>query len=333
MKEYKENFSNAIHYATHKLENSALKMILLGMLGSVYVGIAYMIFIVILGSWSGNVSYELINPGTNAQLKELHISLSGESLFTAAALFPVGIIMIIFLGGSLFTSDNLTMLAWITKQKMPDGQNVKLVRIFVKWMYTLLGNVLGGLLMGALCRGADFFSSEKYQLVLGYLCGKKIHMSWYFTIFSGFLCNIIVAGSVWGTLAAGHSTAKILLIYFPIWLFAISGFQHVVANAIVFSMGLFYMINPDEQQTILLGINYSVNHDLFNALGDGVAISQLKSSAEWINPGKYIFGLVFVNLLPAAFGNWLSGSIFLPFIYYYLSGHYKTKKSQLHNLE
>ena len=45
-------------------------------------------------------------------------------------------------------------------------------------------------------------------------------------------------------------------------------------------MGLFYMINPDEQQTILLGINYSVNHDLFSALGDGVAISQLKSSAE-----------------------------------------------------
>lgn len=332
MKEYKENFKNAISYATHKLENQAFKMILLGALGSVYVGIAYMVFIIILGSWPGVVNYIVLPDGQEA-IKEISIKITGPALFTAAALFPVGIMMIIFLGGSLFTSDNLTMLALITKQKMPNGEDVKFGKIFVKWMYTLLGNIIGGFLIGALCRGANFFASDNYQLVLGYLCGKKINMSWYFTIFSGFLCNILVAGSVWATLAASHSTAKVLLIYFPIWLFAISGFQHVVANSILFALGLFYMIEPNEQKNILLGVNYAINHDLFESISEtGISYADLVKKSEWINVKKYIFAMFIINMIPAAIGNWISGSIFLPYVYYYLSGHYKNKNLNIHDL-
>ncbi|WP_022934537.1 formate/nitrite transporter family protein [Mesomycoplasma moatsii] len=327
MKEYKENFKNAIRYATHKLENTALRMIVLGMLGSIYVGIAYMIFIIILGSWDG-----VIEKTTNdlGEITNFKIHIPGVALFTAAALFPVGIIMILFLGGSLFTSDNLTMLAWITKQKTSEGHGVQFKKIFIKWMYTLLGNILGGLVIGGLCRAANFFANENYQYVLGYLCGKKISMAWYFTIFSGFLCNILVAGSVWASLAASHSTAKLLLIYFPIWMFAISGFQHVVANGILFSMGLFYMIEPTEQNNFLIALNYQVNHN-FHDLKE-TTIDNVKQLSSWINPGKFIFALFFINIIPAGIGNWISGSIFLPYTYYYLSGHYKNRNTNIHNL-
>ncbi len=329
MKEYKDNFKNAISYATHKLENSWLKMILLGMLGAIYVGIAYMVFIIIIGSWPGVVTKEIIDVNGSQVVQQFSISISGIALFTAAALFPVGIIMIIFLGGSLFTSDNLTMLSWITKQRTSDGNQVQFQRLVVKWMWTLLGNILGGLVIGALTRAADFFSNVNYQYILGYLCGKKISMAWYFTIFSGFLCNILVAGSVWASLAASHSTAKFLLIWFPIWLFAISGFQHVVANGILFSMSLFYMIHPGEQDNVLLAINYNVHHELFTS---GMTIDKFRQISNWINPGDFIFRLFFLNMLPAAIGNWLSGSIFLPYTYYYLSGYHKEVKANIHNV-
>ncbi len=339
MREYKNNFKHAVAYATHKLDNSPFKMILLGMLGSIYVGIAYLVFIVIIGSWDGVIENVYSADGSTIIYKSIHIP--GLALFTAAALFPVGIILILFLGGSLFTSDNLTMLSWITKQKDSSGNHVKFRKIVIKWMYTLIGNIIGGILFGAITRAADFFANENYQLILGYICGKKLHMSWYFVIFSGFLCNILVAGSVWATLATNHSSAKILLIYFPIWLFAIAGFQHVVANAILFSMGLFYMINPSEQSTIFYGINWQLNQEAIKELGE--SYKTLNNFVDWKtsftsvynkcpNAGYYVFKVIFTNLLPAAIGNWVSGSIFLPYTYLYLSGHYKELR-KLNTLE
>ncbi|MBD5423421.1 MAG: formate/nitrite transporter family protein [Mycoplasma sp.] len=332
MKSYKENFRNGIEYATHKLNSSWFKMILLGMLGSIYVGLAYMIFIMIIATWPGTIQDWQFDETTGRLISEFSVSISGPALFVAAALFPVGIVLIVFLGGSLFTSDNLTMLAWITKQKHSDGSDVKFKRIFIKWMYTLLGNILGGIMIGAICRAANFFNTDSYQYVLGYLIGKKISMEWYFVIASGFLCNILVAGSVWASLAASHSTAKFLLIYFPIWMFAISGFQHVVANCILFSMGLFYMIDPSEQYNLLMGMNFACNHDLFTLITSKEELTTLMNSSSWINVKGYAFKLSVTNMLPAAFGNWVSGSLFLPYTYYYLSEYYKNmKKNKIHN--
>ncbi|MBR2999203.1 MAG: formate/nitrite transporter family protein, partial [Mycoplasmataceae bacterium] len=141
----------------------------------------------------------------------------------------------------------------------------------------------------------------------------------------------LVAGSIWGSLAAGHSTAKLLLVFFPIWLFAVSGFQHVVANSILFSMGLFYMINGAEQETLLLGLNYAVNSSHFKNL-DIASIKNFKEIKSWVNIGDFAFRLSLMNLLPATLGNWISGSFFLPYTYYYLSGHYKEMRKQLHNV-
>lgn len=298
MKNYKENFNNVVDYAVDKLKTSHWKLILLGAMGSVYVAIAYVAFIYIIASWDGVVNVD-----------EMSVKISGAALTTAAAIFPVGILLIIFLGGALFTSDNLTMLAVITK-KHPIGP------VITKWMYTLLGNLIGAVLMGAILRGANVFSSEEQQLVVGYLSGKKIALEWYYTLVSAVLCNILVAGSVWGTLAAKHSSAKIMILYFPIWLFAIVGFQHVVANAILFSMSGFYAMG-DSYNFIIGGMNYATKHSWL-AGPNGIGINSI---------GLFILFAIFANLLPSTIGNWFSGSIILPFTYWMLTKYRKSKLS------
>lgn len=298
MKSYKDNFYNAVDYAADKLKTPHWKLILLGVMGSVYVAIAYVAFIYIIASWSDVV---------NVETKEIHIS--GAALATAAAIFPVGILLIVFLGGSLFTSDNLTMLVVITK-KHPIGP------VITKWMYTLLGNLMGAILMGAILRGANVFSTPQQQLLLGYLSGKKIALEWYYTIVSAVLCNILVAGSVWGTLAAKHSSAKIMLLYFPIWLFAIVGFQHVVANGILFSMSGFYGMGSSHEY-IIGGMNYATKHSWLSG-PNGLGINSM---------GWFILFAIFSNLLPSTIGNWFSGSIILPFTYWSLTKYRKSKLS------
>lgn len=63
-------------------------------------------------------------------------------------------------------------------------------------------------------------------------------------------------------------------------MFAISGFQHVVANGILFAMGLFYMIEPTEQSNILLGINYAINHDAFATIKNMADLETFKHTKE-----------------------------------------------------
>ena len=115
-------------------------------------------------------------------------------------------------------------------------------------------------------------------------------------------------------------------------MFAISGFQHVVANGILFSMGLFYMIEPTEKENILMAVNYAINHDLFTTIKTQTELTNFMNSSSWMNMASTMFRCVVTNMLPAALGNWLSGSLFLPYTYYYLSGYYKEmKKNKIHN--
>ncbi|MGL4343197.1 MAG: formate/nitrite transporter family protein [Metamycoplasmataceae bacterium] len=275
---YKENFVNAIDFAVHKTKYSFWKLILLGIMGSFYVGLGYIAFIYII---SKNQDWEAIEQGAS-------IVISGGTLVLASALFPVGLLLIIFLGGSLFTSDNLTSIAILTKK-------AKIRPVVIKWCLTLFGNIVGAFIIAAICRGGHIFSDRDLQ-VLSEIISSKVNKEWWNVFFSGILCNILVAGTVWATLATKHSIAKIFLIYFPIWLFAIVGFQHVVANVILFAFG---WVHPDNPFIANIG-DLSLNEWTFNA--------------------------IFINLLPAMVGNWLSGSIFLPFIYFWLSEHHKKIK-------
>ena len=334
MKDYKDNFYNAIDYAVKKTKAPAFKLILLGIMGSLYVAIAYVAFIMILANFDGVITNQVDELG---RVIGRSINIHSGALVTGAAIFPVGIILIIFLGGSLFTSDNLTMIAWITKK-------TKLPPIIIKWMYTLSGNVIGGFLAGAIIRAGNVLGSEDFQLILGYLSGKKINLEWYYVFFSGILCNIIVAGSVWASLAAKHSSAKLFIIYFPIWLFAVVGFQHVVANAILFAMTWFYTISPTEQNAILAGINlasnsavhslgyiptFLINHTPVPGNFDPNVLQAINKN--WVSLGTFTLGAVFANLLPAALGNWFSGAIILPYAYYWLSGWKQNNQNNNHD--
>ena len=297
MHDYKDNFNNAIDFAVKKTKLKWWKLIFLGIMGCIYVGIAYIAFItVVAGMQDSSVFAEGWQDRLILNNDAPKIDMSGWPLIIGAAVFPVGLLLIVFLGGSLFTSDNLTSIAILTKQ-------IKIPPVVFKWSLTLLGNIIGAFIIAAIARGAHVFN-EKHLFVLQQIIAKKVHMEWWHAFFSGILCNILVAGTVWSTMATKHSIAKIFLIYFPIWLFAIVGFQHVTANSIIFAFG---WTHADSQ--------------LLQHVGQGVFDVP-------ISLGDWSFRSFFINMLPAMIGNWLSGAIFLPFIYFWLSDNHLIVKTQ-----
>lgn len=311
MHDYKDNFQNAIDFAIKKVGLTWWKLILLGVMGCVYVGLGYICFIMVIAGMQDQTVFakgweELV--ATGVQLPGLN--MSGFPLVVAAALFPVGLLLIIFLGGSLFTSDNLTSIAIMTKQ-------IKIPPVVLKWALTLLGNILGAFIIAAIVRGGHIFT-DRHLYVLQQIIAKKVHMEWWNTIFSGVLCNILVAGTVWATMATKHSIAKIFLIYFPIWLFAVVGFQHVTANSILFAFGWVHADNP-----------------LMQNIGQGIFTDgTIGSIANTLTLSDWSFRVIFINMIPAMIGNWFSGAIFLPFVYFWLSGqHHKMKEQKKRDKE
>ncbi|MGL5205479.1 MAG: formate/nitrite transporter family protein [Metamycoplasmataceae bacterium] len=296
MHDYKDNFSNAIEFAVKKTNLAWWKLIFLGIMGCIYVGIAYIAFIAIL---AGTQEKDVFIDGWKENLLENNIApnvdIKGWPLVVAGAIFPVGLLLIVFLGGSLFTSDNLTSIAILT-------QKVKVSPVVIKWALTLFGNIVGAFLIAGIARGAHIFD-DKQLFILQQIIAKKANLEWYQAFFSGILCNILVAGTVWSTMATKHSIAKIFLIYFPIWLFAIVGFQHVTANAILFAFGWAHLDNP-----------------ILEVIGQG-ALDVPMTLTDWT------FRSIVMNMLPAMCGNWLSGAILLPFVYFWLSDQHKVIKA------
>ncbi|MGZ9413742.1 formate/nitrite transporter family protein [Mycoplasma sp. 480] len=340
MHDYKSNFTNAMDYGYQKTKLVWWKIFLMGILASVYVAIAYVAYVYIL-SWYGNDELK--------QTGEFH--LSGPALFVASLIFPVGLMMITILGGSLFTSDTLAMLAVFDKK-------ARLYKVFRNLGIVFLGNLVGALISAAILRGAAAFKAEQLR-VIEYLITKKVSSYWWEILFSSMFSNLIVAGTVWSTLATRGAIGKIFIIFFFIWLFTITGFHHVIANLIIFSFGwLFsdieyvqYFKNGNEQVILdwahnainngVITKDYVLAH-IINVNADGVKgfkdtlyniiniNSAHKLSAYNID---WTLKAFFVNALPALVGNWFSGAIILPVSYWaivkFKAGKYGTIDTEI----
>jgi formate/nitrite transporter len=218
----------------------------------------------------------------------------------AGTLFTAGLMMVIIAGGELFTGNSLIIISCL------EGRN-KWPKLLRNWLWVYLGNFIGALIIA-------FFVVKSGQLNFsdGALAGFTIKTAVYKTgltfenaFFMGVLCNWLVCLAVWMAAAAKDVAGKVLAIFFPIWLFVASGYEHSIAN-------MYY---------IPVGILAKANGDWVNAaLSMGVSPEALEG-LNW-------FSLVTRNLIPVTLGNILGGALFVGGAYW-LSYLYKGKKKEL----
>lgn len=102
----------------------------------------------------------------------------------------------------------------------------------------------------------------------------------------GILCNILVCLAVWMSFAAKHVEGKVMISYFPIFIFVLCGFEHSIANMYYLFTGIF-------------------------------TAAEYQIAAEGLN----LFTAFFHNLLPVTLGNVVGGCGIIGFGYWamYLS--------------
>lgn len=220
---------------------------------------------ILLGVMAGAV----IAMGSAASSVPMHlISNAGIARMIGGTIFPVGLMMVVFLGAELFTGNCLVTMAVLAK-------HISWKQLISSWIIVYLSNILGALFVSVVV----FFSGH-YNMSGGTLGAftiqvavNKTNLSAVNGIASGILCNMLVCIAILIAASAKDIAGKILGIFFPIWAFFVSGYEHCVANFYYIPAGILAATNPEyvEKAQEVFGISASQCEALgFSALMSNV---------------------------------------------------------------
>lgn len=249
-----------------KADLPVYKMLLLGVLAGAFIAFAA--------------------EGSNMAVHTIASVGVGKAL--AGALFATGLMMVIITGAELFTGNTLMVVTYLQGK-------LNWSKVLKNWFFVYIGNFIGSMII-VFC----ILLSGQFDFTSGLLGGFTIKLAVYKTglsftkaFFMGVLCNWLVCMAVWMALAAKDISGKLLAIFFPIWLFITSGFEHSVANMYYIPAGILAKSNPAWVQ---------------EALTLGVAPEKLVH-LNWMT-------FFTNNLIPVTLGNIVGGSLFVGMIYW-----------------
>ena len=166
-----------------------------------------------------------------------------------AAVFPIGLIILILTGADLFTG-NTMILTVSTLHKKTTWLN-----LIIGWVVSFFGNFVGCLFFQyILVYHAGLLTSEPYRSYTIRYAEIKGYTEWYQLFLRGIGGNWLVCLAVWLSTSARDLHSKVIAIFLPIWLFVAVGYEHSIANMFTVQMGM------------ILGANLSIGRYILNVL-------------------------------------------------------------------
>lgn len=214
----------------------------------------------------------------------------------AGAIFGTGLMLVIVAGGEMFTGQTLILAAVMDRR-------VKLSHMLTNWTLVWIGNLVGSVFLAYMMVHSGLFNSG--DSVLGAMTIKiaayKTSLPFMSAFYLGIMCNWLVCLAVWMSFAAKDIVGKLFAIFFPIWLFITSGFEHCVANMYYIPAGILAKSNP---KWVDAAAQYGVTPEKLDHL-------------NWIT-------FFMQNELPVTLGNIVGGAILVAGVYWYV---YKSEKT------
>ena len=208
----KSNIKSAVAKANLPLA----KMILLGMMAGAFIAFG--------GAASSVAAHGVADVGLARSI--------------AGAIFPVGLMLVVFTGSELFTGNSLMIMAVIDKK-------ITLLKMIRNLVVVYFANFIGALIIDVLV-----FLSGQFDFSGGGLGAYTIKVALAKTsiapvtaVISGILCNILVCLAIVLAGTAKDSIGRIFGIFFPIAPFVVCGFEHCVANMFYIPAGMLAATN------------------------------------------------------------------------------------------
>ena len=181
------------------------------------------------------------------------------------ASFGIALSLVIFAGSELFTGSNMILVIGKLQKKISTGLLLK------SWFLCYLGNFLGSVLLAWLMiQGGSL--AESSQLLLLKVTSSKMNLGAWELFVRGILCNWLVCLAVWMAVKMKNEAAKLIMIFWCLFAFIGSGFEHCVANMTLLSMGL---LIPHGAEISLTGLGHNLT---------------------WVTLGNIVGGALFVGM-------------------------------------
>lgn len=147
----------------------------------------------------------------------------------AALTFSAALILIVLLGGELFTGCNLVMGVSLYEGSATPGTALRV------WIMAYVGNCIGILALCLLLAGSGA-SSDLLSAYLSLCVPAKLAAPWYMLLLRGVLCNFLVCVGVFAGFRLQSECGKVIAITLAITTFVLAGLEHSIANMAYFAL-------------------------------------------------------------------------------------------------
>jgi len=193
------------------------------------------------------------------------------------ACFGGALTLVIFAGSELFTGSNLVLTLGVLHRKAKVGD------LLSNWLWTWVGNLLGSVLIAFMVVRAGLLDEANFASINGFIqkaVATKMNLPWEQLLWRAILANWLVCLAVWMAVRVKSETARILLIWWCMFTFITSGYEHSIANMCGLMLGL---LIPHSEAITWSGYVYNLSlATLGNIIGGAIFVGGL----YWIGSPK-----------------------------------------------
>ncbi|WP_081941728.1 formate/nitrite transporter family protein [Spirochaeta lutea] len=199
-----------------KIQQPSRQFFLSSVLGGAYVALGCLLALGVAGGIPGIAA---ANPG----LPKL--------LF--GVMFPLGLILVVFTGADLFTSDcAIFTVSWLSKR-------TPLKAVAPRLLLSYGGNFIGAMVvLFIVAIPSGFLGHEPWSAYFAGIAEGKTSHSFLLSLLKGVGANWLVCLAAWMGTAASDAPGKMLGIWLPVMAFVTLGLEHSIANFFLIPGGM-----------------------------------------------------------------------------------------------
>jgi len=182
--------------------------------------------------------------------------------------FGISLSLVLMAGSELFTGNNMIITVGALEKKTSWLDLAKI------WIYSYVGNFIGSIFLSFLFVKAGLAKGATAEFILK-TAGAKMNAPFDELFFKGILCNMLVCLAIWCFFKLKEEVAKLIMVFWCLFAFITSGYEHSIANMTLLSTAL--MI-PHEATVSIAGL---VNNLAAASLGNIVGGALFIGTAYW----------------------------------------------------
>jgi len=226
---YNEEFAALTQAAKSKtafLKNNPTGYLLASMLAGAYIGFGILLIFTIGGMLNGQPYVKIV----------------------MGCSFGIALSLVVIAGAELFTGNNLVIAGGVM------GRTVSMKDALILLLACYVGNWIGSILLAFAFAGAGFATGATGEFIAA-TGAAKMGIDLVPLFLRAVLCNILVCLGTWCGFRCKSESGKLIMIFWCLFAFITSGFEHSIANMTLLTVAL---IAPFDAGVSMGGYFYNI---------------------------------------------------------------------------